>query len=420
MSAPVLAKPGKLTAVMTAAAAADLSEISLPPAPASRTPQLLRRYQLLSVIVLLLLGLGAATATMQLRTALSQGPGIVDQYARIGTVHSELLTAGNAAARNLLAPSTANRKQLTSSLDHAHELLLQAAAERPQDAEQLQVLSAGLIDYDRLLSESAGGSGSSARAALVKADALLDAQLAPAIDSLRAQLASEAGQDSWSGWAWLLAIAAVVALAVLIMVSVGTARITHRYLNRGVVGALLAAVVIVILGATAINRAGDALDLDQSSELQTTVSIASGRAALNQVDRLQLRGALDHTWSTKTTAAVTQATRVAQATARANKATLAPALRAVIKTQEGISTRLTKNDWTGAARTLTSTQSATGLADVDTAANTATATTVKAAAQQLTDAAWVMLALVIAQVIVTLIAMVLALWGLDRVLREYR
>lgn len=420
MSAPVAATSGKLTAVMASAAAADLSEISLPPVPASRTPQLLRRYQLLSVIVLLFLGLATTTATMQLRTALSQGPGIVDQYARLGSVHSELLTAGNAAARNLLSPGTASQEQLTSSLDHAHELILQAAAERPQDAEQLQVLNSGLIEYDRLLSESVSGHGSTARAALVSADSLLDTQLVPTIESLRAQLASEAGQDSWSGWAWLLAIAALVTLATLIMVSVGTARITHRYLNRGVVGALIAALLMVILGATAINRAGDALDLDQSSELQTTVSIASGRAALNEVDRLQLRAALDRAWSTKTADAATKATRVAQAAARANKTTLAPSLRAVMKTQESITTRVTKSDWAGAVRSLTSAQTSTGLADVDTAAGAATSTTVKAAAQQLTDAAWVMLILAIAQAILTLIAMVAAIWGLDRVLREYR
>lgn len=421
MSTPVRAQSAKLAARMTAAAAADLSEIALPPVPASRSPKLLRRYQLLSVIVLLLLGLATTTATLQLRNELAQGPGIVDQYARLGAVQTELLTAGNAAARNLLSPSSRDRTQLTDSLSTANQLLLQAVAQRPQDADQLGTVSSALLEYDRLLSSSISSDGATARASLAKADAVLDSEVVPAIDAVRTQLSTEAAAGPWLGWNVIVIVTTLIAIAALVVVSVGTARISHRYLNRGVLGALLATVVVAILGWSALGNASSRLNLDQSSELKDTIAITSARAALNSVDRIQLRAALDQTWTAQTKKTATQATQTAKAVADQATIPVAESIGAVVDTQAGVSSRLARSDWAGASRLLTTpSQQPRLLAAFDSAADAATTATVQATSQSLSGAAVGMIWLAIGQGVLTLLGMVLAIWGLDRILREYR
>lgn len=413
-------RSAKLTHLIAQSAAPDLAEIALPAAPSSQTPQLLRRYQLLAVIALLILGLSAIAATVQLRSDLTQGPGIVDQYARLGSVHSELLSAGNAAARNLLAASATDRKEVSSHLSNADRLILQATAERPQDADQLAVLSTNLIEYDRLLYTATTSDAATAKASLSQADQLLDDQLVPAINALRARLAAEAGAGSWPGWGWLLAVTALAALALLVTTSIGTALITHRYLNRGLVGALLAAILLAVLGAAAITRADNALNLDQSVEVNTTVSIAAARSGLNAADRLQLRGALARQWSSSTSATVTTTSGPAQSTADAYAAMRDPIV-AVREDQSTINSLLERHDWTQASKRLTATKGVQAqLAAFEEAADLETQSAAAAAVQALGATAVVMVILAIIDTLLLLSGLVLAIWGLDRVLREYR
>lgn len=413
-------RSAKITQLIAQSAAPDLNETALPAVMKSQTPQLLRRYQLLAVIALLLLGLSALAATVQVRSDLAQGPGIVDQYARLGSVHSELLSAGNAAARNLLSPSPADRKEVSSHLSDADRLILQATAERPQDADQLGVLSTSLIEYDRLLYTATTSNAATAKAALTQADQLLDDQLVPAISALRERLASEAAAGSWPGWGWLLAATALAALALLVTVSIGTARITHRYLNRGLIGALLAAILLAVLGAVAISRADNALNLDQSVEVNTTVSIASARAGINAADRLQLRGALARQWSSSTSATVTTTSSPAESTAN-DYPVMQNSITAVRDTQSTINALLERHDWAQASTRLTTAKGVQiDLATFEMAAELETTSAAAAAVAALGATAVVMVILAIVEALLLLGGLVLAIWGLDRVLREYR
>lgn len=413
-------RSAKLTQLIAQSAAPDLNETALPAVMRSQTPQLLRRYQLLAVIALLLLGLSALVATVQVRSDLTQGPGIVDQYARLGSVHSELLSAGNAAARNLLSPSPADRKEVSSHLSDADRLILQATAERPQDADQLSVLSTSLIEYDRLLYAATTSNAATAKTALNQADQLLDDELVPAINALRGRLAAEAAAGSWPGWGWLLAVTTLAALALLVTVSVGTARITHRYLNRGLIGALLAAILLAVLGAVAISRADNALNLDQSVEVNTTVSIASARAGINAADRLQLRGALARQWSSSSSATVTTTSNPAESTAH-DYPVMQNSITAVRDTQSTINTLLERHDWAQASTRLTAAKGVQAeLATFEKAAEIETQSAAAAAVQALGATAMVMVILAIAETLLLLSGLVLAIWGLDRVLREYR
>lgn len=413
-------RSAKLTLPIAQHAAPDLAEIALPPAPKSQTPQLLRRYQLLAVIALLILGLSAIVTTVQLRSDLTQGPGVVDQYARLGSVHSDLLSAGNAAARNLLSASAADRKEVTSNLRDADRLILQATAERPQDADQLAVLSTGLIEYDRLLYTATTSDTATAKAALSQADQLLDQQLVPTISALRDRLAAEAAAGSWPGWGWLLAATTVAALALLVTVSVGTARITHRYLNRGLVAALLAAILLAVLGAVGISRADSALNLDQSVEVNTTVSIAAAREGLDAADRLQLRGALAQQWTSANSATVTTTSDPAQSTAE-SYAALQNSIVAVRDTQSSINAVLERHDWAQASSRLTANKGVQAeLATFTKAAQLETQSAASAAVQALGTTAVIMAILTVVEALLLLSGLVLAIWGLDRILREYR
>lgn len=413
-------RSAKLTALIAQSAAPDLAETSLPPAPKSQTPQLLRRYQLLAVIALLVLGLSTIAATVQLRSDLTQGPGIVDQYARLGSVHSDLLSAGNAAARNLLSPSAADRKEVSSHLSDADRLILQATAERPQDSDQLAALSTSLIEYDRLLYTATTGNSASARAALQQADQVLDEQLAPTIGALRDRLATEAAAGSWPGWGWLLAVTTLAALAVLVTISVGTARITRRYLNRGLLVALSAAILLTVLGSTAISRADKALNLDQSAEVNTTVSISAARAGLAAADRLQLRGALAQQWSSGASATVTTTSDPAQSTAQ-DYPTMSNSIVAVRRAQSTINSSLERHDWTQASGRLTAAKGVqSALTTFEKAAQLETQSAAAEAVQTLGATAFMMVVLAIIETLLLLIGLVMAIWGLDRVLREYR
>lgn len=413
-------RSAKLTLPIAQHAAPDLAEIALPPAPKSQTPQLLRRYQLLAVIALLILGLSAIVTTVQLRSDLTQGPGVVDQYARLGSVHSDLLSAGNAAARNLLSASAADRKEVTSNLRDADRLILQATAERPQDADQLAVLSTGLIEYDRLLYTATISDTATAKTALSQADQLLDQQLVPTISALRDRLAAEAAAGSWPGWGWLLAATTVAALALLVTVSVGTARITHRYLNRGLVAALLAAILLAVLGALGISRADSALNLDQSVEVNTTVSIAAAREGLDAADRLQLRGALAQQWTSANSATVTTTSDPAQSTAE-SYAALQNSIVAVRDTQSSINAVLERHDWAQASSRLTAKKGVQAeLATFTKAAQLETQSAASAAVQALGTTAVIMAILTVVEALLLLSGLVLAIWGLDRILREYR
>lgn len=414
MTAPtvsVRAAGPRLAGVLTQAAASGLTEQLRSAPPPSRTPWKLRQFQVIVVVAMLLLGVVGVVQVLDLRTQLSSAPNLADQYARLGGVETDLVEAGNVVAFAAVgSPST----DVTSRIDAASRALIVAAAERPADSAALADLNSATLTYGALLHQGAGSPQASTL--LAQADKLLNSNIRPGLDALRANLTTEAQARSWAFSSWPVWLAALVALGALGWISVPVARRSHRIINLGLVGAAASALLIAVLGVAAISMASSADQSSRVTEFQKVTSLAGGSLALADLRGGEVRAAWTKTLSADSASRLGALTQQL-ATAKVPKGASAANVAAQHKP---ITQALTKSSWAEATTGLLAQQTANAETAFILDTRTATTAAVAAAASKPQSATGGLTALAAAILALALMGAGAAYLGLGARLKEYR
>jgi hypothetical protein len=249
----------------------------------------------LVVILVLFAGL-TVVATVAPEMALGSSAADIALGQQLRGARASLAEADRKASVAFLAPATAaSNGEWTgyqSTIDQVSAMLLRAAADHPDDADELGTVQTQISDYRRTVDAAwtLAGTGSAAGPSeFVAAGTKLDTPLA----SL-ATLAQESDARVGTGASWQLGPWAVaagwIAVASLVLSSFLLARRTHRVVNIG-----LSAGLLLVLGAAFLASQANGV-VQQSLTDVTTTSLPSARInADTRITAEQAKAAEDRT-----------------------------------------------------------------------------------------------------------------------------
>lgn len=410
--APATAGPSRISArlmpLLQQAAAASLTDTELPTPRPSATPQRLRQLQVLAMVAMLVLGAVGFIQLLDLRTQLVSAPELTQQYVRLTAAETHLVEAGNQAALRSLG---ADPTDVEGQLHDAATLLVNAAAQRPADQEVLAELSASLTSYSALLLQTSGSAQ-----LLAKADTLLDQDLMPQLEQLRASLANESVQRAWSYNAWIVWAAAAFAAAALIWISVSLARLNHRAFNPGLAAAIIAIAVIAALGSAGVAEASAADSNSRVTQFTKVVALGDGQLEMSQLRRSQTRAVVN----TKVAAAAISDQKGLLDQLQNNTVLPTKQTTAALSRHRSVTTSLAKSAWSEASKTLTAKATQEATSAFTSAVDAAAAKAVTAAAQRPTTATSDLTIQAFAVLLLALLGAGAAYWGVALRLKEYR
>lgn len=251
------------------------------PAPApvhpTPTPRLLRGLRNALIGVLLLFTGLTVVATAAPEMALGTSVADITLGQQLRGARATLAEADRKASVAFLAPATAASNgewtDYQSTIDQVSAMLLRAAADHPDDADELATVQTQISDYRRSVDAAwtLAGTGSAAGSSqFVDAGTKLDAPL-----QTLATLAQESDTRVGTGPSWQLGPWAVaagwIAVASLLLGAVLVARRSHRVINIG-----LSAGLLLVLTAAALASQANVV-VQQSLTDVTTSSLAAAR-----------------------------------------------------------------------------------------------------------------------------------------------
>jgi len=378
---------------------------ALPVAPApSDTPRRLRRYQLITAVAVLVLGLAGVGQLSQLRTNLGTAPLQGAQHVRIGEISADISAAGNQAVTDALAGSTTGSEQSSETLAKAAGLLVEAASAEPSQAAAIAAINSDLLSYGQFLSA----------AKFTQADQLLESSLQPGLDALSQDLISS--QSSWWTSPWIsLGLGAVVLIG-LCWLSFPVAQRSHRVLNAGLAAAIVATVAITGLAAGGSPVSAGAAR-STSAVIRTSTQLTQAQLEADAATRALLNAARDKRWDAAAQSAYSNADEQATTTFTGPPADQYHSLH---NARKPVTTALTAGNWAKAGSLLTGDDK---LADAelqlaDSVAEQRTQLTSTAAADSTTDSLLFLFELGAA--ILGLAGAFLGVRGLQSRIEEYR
>lgn len=426
--APTSPKPGLPTSptgtvARTPGPGPATGEPDFTPPPPSRTPQLLRRLQAAAALAVLILGGVGALLISGLRTDQESAPQLNAQYARIGEVQTRLFGAATLATEGVIkgnGATTDSSTQAASQVSDAVALLVEAATSRPQDAPALTPISREVTVFGMLLKAADGRDTKQAQALLAQANRQLNDNVLPDLDQLRDQLAAEAATPS-SSWGWVMPVLGVAVLALLGWTSWMIARRSRRFLNIGLIAAVVAVIVAGWITIEAQQSTARAAEESRTTQFAAIAGLHEASTQLDVARNLQVASLLAKTW----TAADAQA--VTTALGAAGKATQPEKAAAILATYRGaesdLAALMAKGDWPGATKLALSTDKVAvgptatrfqqAISDARTVATTAAA---EAAAEVRNSLPWQFAAVILA----ALVGAGMAIAGVAQRLVEYR
>ena len=406
----------------TTAALPGANAPEFPPVVPSRTPQLLQRLQMLVALALLVAGAVSAWVISDLRNDLASAPNLAQQYARLGQVQHSLSNAARLTTESVIAGESAGGTRAsgaTKQLGTAAGLLVEAARDRPEDAEELSTLSQGVLTYSQTLAAIPGTPRASALAELSAADTQLD-KLLSGIASLQDRLTTEAASRPWSQSTPWAALACLAMLAVVVWTSWLVARRSHRILNLGLAAA--GAALLVLLGTTAAAQglAASASDASRGAQFGHVVNTALAVTQLDAAQRILTTAVVTQHWDSTSAATYTKAFQAASEAAAPEDL---PSLKSFDTAKGTLTDQLSGGDWKAAATTLLA-DNAKSLAGTAGAflddANAVSASAVTAAATGPQSARTGLVADLVIAIVLALAGAALGVLGLYQRLREYR
>jgi hypothetical protein len=396
---------------------------SAAPAPvhATPTPRLLRGLRNALIAVLLLFSGLTVVATVAPEMALGTSVADITLGQQLRGARATLAEADRKASVAFLAPATAASNgewtDYQSTIDQVSAMLLRAAADHPDDADELATVQTQISGYRRSVDAAwtLAGTGSAAGPSqFAAAGTKLDAPL-----QTLATLAQESDTRVGTGPSWQLGPWAVaagwIAVTSLLLGAVLVARRSHRVINVGISAGLL-----LVLAAAALASQANTV-VQQSLTDVTTSSLAAARihadtrttselakAAEDRTLMVTSRGNAD--WTQLSTAMTTMLATIPDPAEQSAQTTLWTAYTTVYST---VSVTAQNAKAQGRTTTLTPlvafTDAAKGLAAQD--AQVATST--------LTTAQRTQLPLGIAASVAAVLALVASVAGLNRRLVEY-
>ncbi len=265
-----------------------------------------------------------------------------------------------------------------------------------------------------------GRDTATARSLLEAADKQLDGQVLPDLAILQEALATEASAQAL-GWAFVMPALGLAAAGFLIWVSWVVAQRSRRALNLGLVGALVAVLVIGWVTLAAQQATGVAAGQSRGAQFARVTNLNEGSTQIDRARRVQAEALLARSWSdaqAKAVDAAIDAAAIAADTtsARSQLANYRTAARA-------LAGQLAKADWAAAGKLALSTDksgvAATSAAFQKTVAagRTQAATAAAEAAAEVSGGLpWQLAAVILA----ALVGAGLAVAGLAQRLVEYR
>lgn len=320
------------------------------PPPPSRTPQLLRRLQAIAALVLLVLGGVGTLLITQLGADLEYAPQVAAQSARLGEVQTRLLGAATLATEGVLrgnGGTTAQASQAGTRVGEAVGLLVEAATARPQDTAALSELSREVTAYGVALRAADGRDTATARDLLAKAGTQLDDQVLPDLAVLQTALATEAS-DQTLGWAFVMPALGLMAAGFLIWVSWVVAQRSRRVLNLGLVGALVAVLVIGWVTLAAQQATTVAAGQSRGTQFTRVIGLNEASTQVDRARRVQAEALLARSWSDARAKSVDAALDAAQTAA--DTAASRNQLDSYRTAADALSTLMAKSDWVGAGK----------------------------------------------------------------------
>jgi hypothetical protein len=393
-----------------------------PPVVPSRTPQLLQRLQVLIALALLVAGAVSVWVISDLRNDLASAPNLAQQYARLGQVQHSLTSAARLTAESVITGEAAGGRRAsdaTKQLGTAAGLLVEAARDRPQDADELSTLSQAVLTYSQTLAAIPGTPRATALPQLTAADVQLD-KLLSGIASLQTRLTTEAASRPWSQSTPWATLACLAMLAVVVWAAWLVAQRSHRVLNLGLAAA--GAALLVLLGTTAAAQglAASASDASRGTQFGHVVNTTLAVTQLDAAQRVLTTAVVTQHWDSTSVAAYTKAF---QAASRAAAPEDLPSLKSFDTAKNTLADQMTKGEWKAAATTLLadSNKSLAGTAStfLDDANNVLTSAVTDAATGPASARAGLVADLVVA-IVLALAGAALGILGLYQRLREYR
>jgi hypothetical protein len=396
-----------------------VAETALPPAPRSQTPRRLRRFQMIAVAVLVAVGVLGAVGCVQLREELASGPSAVAQNTRLGTVEYELITARNLTARHLLAPSANTEQALTDTLAGASTQLTAAAAAQPADATALDAINSQLLAYSyQLQTARAATTDQDGQDALAKADRILDQSLSVQLAQLRATQSARAASAPFWIWAGLAA-----ALFLLIWINIALARLSRRFINLGMIGATVCLLAVGGVVGLANVKVASATNTSAAA-LSNSAEVINTRLTLATIDRALLKGVQQRSWTLAEFTQVTDSIRTANKSANVVKGlgtSFSAQAKVASTVMEEVNSTLWAKEWDAADKILSTQGSqAQALSGFDQQVANLSTDQATQTSNAASNAAALLLVGAFGSAALALVGAVLAIWGLNRRLVEYR
>ena len=385
--------------------AAPLHALPTPPA-ASDTPRRLRRYQLITAVAVLILGLCGVAQLGQLRTNLGTAPLQGTQHVRIGEVSAAISAAGNEAELQALDASAGGSEESSKTLATAAELLVEVAAAEPAQATAIAAINTDLLSYGQLLSA----------AKFADAEQLRDSSLQPGLDQLSQNLIDADSRSSWWTAPWISLGLGLVVVVGLCWLSFQVAQRSHRVLNSGLVAAVVATVAITGL-AVGGSPVSAGVSTSTRSVIETSTQFTQAQLQSDAATRALLSAARNKRWDAAAKSAFNTADQAAAAAFTGAPSSQYDQLRAARKP---VTTALAAGNWTKASKLLTSDENLTNSQSqlADALAEQRTSLSGVAAADSTTDSLLFLFELGVA--ILGLAGAFLGIRGLQTRIEEYR
>ncbi|MBK8459707.1 MAG: hypothetical protein WAS07_13595 [Micropruina sp.] len=378
---------------------------------AGNTPRRLTSLMVLATLVLVVLG--SALGFFLLTAGHdAEGPRADQRSAQLAEIEVSLLTIDDLAVQWTLKPSAGRRTSFVDAVNQATVLLTRAAADQPSSVEGISAIQRAVGKHSAAIHESWSSNSAGTLAELQRARSALQTD---ALEPLRKLPTQSSGSSSLLWW---VTGACVAAVAALIWISIPLARSTHRYLNPGLLGAILSVLLLWLAASTALSAMAPATSA--STELGTL--IAARTAAREALTEEHLGLALKGDAVSQETAWKAAMTRVSQGAAlRDDDPATEAALASIFSAHEAVRKLAEAKSWAAATeRSLdTSEKGSVGATDaLDDSLSTEIGDRLASDASP-SPALAVNLAL-IAFVVVAFLGVACAVWGINQRLREYR
>lgn len=253
-------------------------------AAALPTPKLLRLLLACVVLFTTLFGVAAGTVLLGAQNRMAEAVRNTDQLLRVQTIRAEMLRADATLSNSFLLggqEQASQQQAYQQALEHAEQLVIEAAEAQPADRTALVRANAGMGSYARIMEQARDNNRQGfpvGQAYLTEAGTELRIGILPILDSLvesNSQRVAQQTTDAPQGW---IVVSGILALASLVLTMVVIASRFRRLLNPGLGAATLLVLAGLLTASLTLTNNATTMRTVNSESLATAQSAASARA----------------------------------------------------------------------------------------------------------------------------------------------